>query len=459
MTLQNNLITFHKPTSPEIGGGTVDDSNYVKKTGENQQLIVSETYFQATALQSFRFSLGGPQQFAQYKKFEIYNAETIAYTPFKCVNNLGLQTNLINSFTNVDLVFQRNGVEYMKFTTSGTLDVNDNVSLRSNTYDSVGNANVSFRRNFIDFFYLRNNEVELASAITLNADNSKINTINTVGDNDMVFQRNGVEYFKLNGAQNIIDVATGRALSSQYIYADFFRARNYGVDMVFEGGNTTDDGRVEFMRYRKADEDAMFSKDAYVIQDKRLYFHKGTNVNSYISSANASGVNHTALANEDPNGELRFITNGSFKMFIRANDMTLGAGVIFSGDFNDISSEKVKYDIKDADYDFTSIVKNIKPQTFRLKKEKEIGMNKNHIGLIAENVEENMPKEVENIVNVNQDGIKTLNYIKLTSFLWGAVREQQTKIEHLEATMFEMMEEIKELKGNKKTKAKAKAKN
>ena len=25
MTLQNNLITFHKPTSPEIGGGTIDD--------------------------------------------------------------------------------------------------------------------------------------------------------------------------------------------------------------------------------------------------------------------------------------------------------------------------------------------------------------------------------------------------------------------------------------------------
>jgi len=78
MTLQNNLITFHKPTSPEIGGGTIDDSNYVKKTGENQQLILSETYFQAIALQSFKFSLGGPQQFAQYKKFEIYNAEVIA---------------------------------------------------------------------------------------------------------------------------------------------------------------------------------------------------------------------------------------------------------------------------------------------------------------------------------------------------------------------------------------------
>ena len=80
MTLQNNLITFHKPTSPEIGA-VVDDSNYIKSTGENQQLIRSETYFEGNSLQSFRFSIGGPQQFGQYKRFEIYNAEIVAYAP------------------------------------------------------------------------------------------------------------------------------------------------------------------------------------------------------------------------------------------------------------------------------------------------------------------------------------------------------------------------------------------
>ena len=32
MTLQNNLITFHKPTSPNIGGGGgVDDTNLYSK--------------------------------------------------------------------------------------------------------------------------------------------------------------------------------------------------------------------------------------------------------------------------------------------------------------------------------------------------------------------------------------------------------------------------------------------
>ena len=86
-----------------------------------------------------------------------------------------------------------------------------------------------------------------------------------------------------------------------------------------------------------------------------------------------------------------------------------------------------------------------------------MGITKTHIGFIAEEVEENMPEKVENIL-VEVDGIKKLSYVKMHSILWGAVREQQQKIEHLEACMFEMMEEIKELKGKGKAKAKAKAK-
>ena len=148
MTLQNNLTTFHKPTSPEIGGGTIDDSNYVKKTGETGQIINGSIEFQGTTSQTFKFSMGGPSNFAQYRRFEIYNSEVVSYRVIKCTNALGLQSNLINSYTDTDLIFQRNGIEYMKFSTSATVDISDTVSLRSNTYDSVGNADVSFKRNF-----------------------------------------------------------------------------------------------------------------------------------------------------------------------------------------------------------------------------------------------------------------------------------------------------------------------
>jgi hypothetical protein len=56
------------------------------------------------------------------------------------------------------------------------------------------------------------------------------------------------------------------------------------------------------------------------------------------------------------------------------------------------------------------------------------------------------------------DGIKKLSYVKMNSILWGAVREQQQKIEWLESSVYELIDEIKELKGKKKPKAKAKPK-
>ena len=117
----------------------------------------------------------------------------------------------------------------------------------------------------------------------------------------------------------------------------------------------------------------------------------------------------------------------------------------------------MKYDIEEANFNFTKIVNSIKPHTFKMKEEKEMGITKSHIGFIAEEVEENIPEKVENIL-VKVDGIKKLSYVKMNSILWGAVREQQQKIEWLESSMFEMMEEIKELKGKGKAKAKAKAK-
>ena len=244
MTLQNNLITFHKPTSPEIGGGTIDDSNYVKKTGETGQIINGSMEFQGTTSQTFKFSMGGPSNFAQYRRFEIYNSEVVSYRVIKCTNALGLQSNLINSYTDTDLIFQRNGIEYMKFSTSATVDISDTVSLRSNTYDSVGNADVSFKRNFIDFLYLRNNEVlvETAPAITLNATNAKINTINTVGDNDMVLQRNGVEFLRLdgpntvvNGPQNYLIVGSNVGLNTDWMFANVVANRSDDTDTDFRG--------------------------------------------------------------------------------------------------------------------------------------------------------------------------------------------------------------------------------
>ena len=510
MTLQNDLITFHKPTSPDIGGGGVDDTNLVKYTGETLQTIEGDlvigggsqfstydltvngtTYFNATIefplggvinlgtgkgyIRSInigsgnaaydycifgsagvhRFYIGG-SPFPQHLKFQLSNTQ--AYFNVDVVCHTELQTDIINTknATDVDLVFKRGDVEYMKF--EGTLQaVELTKGAKSNTYDSIGNVDVSFRRNTIDFMYFRNGNVEVNTGISLLAESGKFDVIDSATPTNVVFKRGGENFFTLDGTKHIIDVSTGRALSSQYIYGDYFYNRDFGADMVFQGRNTTDDGLVEYMRYRKADEDVNFSKDIYINQDKKAYFHKETDKNSFIFNENTAGVNHFKLINEDPNRDIRFYANGGIRLFVTPSKVSVPAPYTLEGDLVDTSQKDMKYDIEEADFNFTKIVNSIKPHTFKMKEEKEMGITKSHIGFIEEEVEENIPEKVENIL-VEVDGIKKLSYVKMNSILWGCVREQQQKIEHLESRLFEVENFIKGyVKPKPKPKPKAKS--
>ena len=124
----------------------------------------------------------------------------------------------------------------------------------------------------------------------------------------------------------------------------------------------------------------------------------------------------------------------------------------------------MKYDIEEADFNFTKMVNSIKPHTFKMKEEKEMGITKTHIGFIAEDVGENIPEKVENIL-VEVDGIKKLSYVKMGIITWGAVREiikeneeLKNKVEHLETRLFEVENFIKDFV-KPKAKAKSKSKN
>jgi len=409
-----------------------------------------------------RFYVGG-SPFPQHLKYQLSNTQ--AYFNVDVVCHTELQTDVINTknATNVDLVFKRGDVEYMKF--EGTLQaVELTKGAKSNTYDSIGNADVSFRRNTIDFIYFRNCNVEVNTGISLYSQSAKLDTIDTTGINHMVFNRNGVEYLRLNGASSILDLGSGIALSSNYLYCNFISQRSISYDMVFKGANVAGTATVEYMRYRKEDEDVNFSKDIYVNQDIKAYVHKETGKNSYIVNENTAGVNHFKLYNEDPNGDIRLHANNSIRLFITPSKVSVPAPYTLESDLVDTSQTDKKYDIEEANFNFKKIVNSIKPHTFKMKEEKEIGITKSHIGFIAEAVKENIPEKVENIL-VEVDGIKKLSYIKMGSVTWGAVRElidenekMKNQIHHLESSVYELQEMMKDLM-KPKPKAKSKSKN
>ena len=478
MTLANDLITFHKTTSPAIGGGGVDDTNLVKYTGETLQTIEGDlvigggsqfstydltvngvAYFNATIefplggainlgtgkgyIRSInigsgtaaydycifgsaglhRFYVGG-SPFPQHLKFQLSNTQ--AYFNVDVVCHTELQTDVINTKNagNVDLVFKRGDVEYMKF--EGTLQaVELTKGAKSNTYDSIGNADVSFRRNTIDFMYFRNGNVEVNTGISLVAESGKFDVIDSATPTNVVFKRGGVNFFTLDALKILLMFQqVGRCRLNIFMETIFIN-RNAGADMVFQGSNTTDDGSVEYMRYRKADEDVNFSKDIYVNQDKKAYFHKETGKNSYIFNENTAGVNHFKLINEDPNGDIRFYANNSIRLFITPSKVSVPAPYTLEGDLVDTSDFTKKYDIKSIEHNFTDIVKQIEPKTFKMKEEKEIGITKNHLGFIADDLMNVIPPEWEDIVRVDDEGIKKLSYIKLSGILWGVCNQRK----------------------------------
>ena len=199
-----------------------------------------------------------------------------------------------------------------------------------------------------------------------------------------------------------------------------------------------------------------------------MYFHKATNDDVYIGGIVENGSNMLEFVNRDSIGQIRFkLWDGSalattlsmsWNSITIQRNTTVSAGYSITGELVDTSDLTKKYDIKSVECNMTDIVKAIEPKTFKMKDEKEIGITKNHLGFIADEIESVIPKEFEHIVIENDEGIKQLNYVKMNSILWGCVREQQKKIEWLESSMFELIEEMKELKGKKKPKAKAKPK-
>ena len=546
MTLQNNLITFHKPTSPEIGaGGGVDDSNLVKYTGEALQVIENDlvigggaqsgsfdltvngtTYFSQSielnlglsislgsnkgyirsinlgggnhAYDYANFSSGGYHRFyvggspfPQYLRFQL--SSTQAYFNVDAVCNAELQTNTINTKDagNSDLIFKRNDTNVFKLNTSNQIQllggnetsfiyedafvdlVNYNV-LRIRNTENVDNGIISFGvGDVLDVFQIF--KTGITSSVELSIPQVLCNSFDSFGgDNDVVFNRNGVEFFKLqgpnvvtNGPENLLLVSDGNVgISSSWVFANTFANRTAESDTDFRGciAGGLASGTV-YMTYEHVPERLHIKTDAEVSEGKKLYLTTTGSKECFIHSFVESNVRILSLENNDTSGQNRIYCGGNLVIDMSGTvlnlrqNTTVVAGATLSGELTDTSDLRKKYDIKSIEHNFTDIVKQIEPKTFKMKDEKEIGINRNHIGFVADEIESVMPKDFENIVMENDEGIKQLNCVKLSSVLWGCVKEQQTKIEHLEATMFEMMEEIKEMKKPKpKSKPKKKSK-
>ena len=343
-----------------------------------------------------------------------------------------LRTNTIDTTTDNDLVISRNNVQFLvldKFTEDTvekeaivcSKQLRANAQLRVNNLQtnqfSSGVQYADFRLEDVDSimrFYvgnstsanlqMTNTSIELRRETTISS--VKTNTIDTNGDNDLIFRRNGTEFFRLNDQSSLVEVAVGHALTAPDVYANDYRNRTRQIDTVFYGSVVSADARVEYMRWNYTDQSLDFN----------------------------APIDNTGLA---------------------------VIGNIFD---TTASDERLKTNIQDVKSNYCDCVKNVKIKTFEYKDEKYKDNDK--YGFIAQHLQKHLPKEFDNIVKETKpkkdegEAYLSINYMKLSVVLWGALQETLTKVEHLEASVYELQEELKDSKKPKaKAKSKSKAKN
>ena len=124
---------------------------------------------------------------------------------FRCrnynVNTLFLGANVAET-GRITFMTYRHLIEDIRYLRSITVD--DTYKISSNIYDSNGNSDAAYKRNGVDFFYLRNNQVELNSGISLSTDGINCNEISSKPSSDLIFQRAGTPYMSFNQATDDI---------------------------------------------------------------------------------------------------------------------------------------------------------------------------------------------------------------------------------------------------------------
>ena len=155
---------------------------------------------------------------------------------------------------------------------------------------------------------------------------------------------------------------------------------------------------------------------------------------------------------------IRLLSNANNILEVKPTQIDFNANVvsaysITADDLIETSDKRLKDNIENVDEDCSEIVKKIEVKTYNMKNDDK---KKSHIGFVAQDVKEILPKKFEAVVN--DDGERMgINYGKMSAILWKCCQELLTKVEHLESSVYELQEELKEYK-KPKAKSKAKAK-
>ena len=242
------------------GGGNVDLSNYYTQT-ETDNLLNN------------KLNVNNPQDIIGTLRIDSTNGNgKIIITAVGAPND---EDFYVNGLSNLGGTLKAQLIQ-------ASSNIETSQQIKSNTINTYSNSNMVIQRNAIPFITLDSQEVddetvekiilmkdvEFSGGLSLNT--LSVDTLNTVGLNDMVFNINTLGEMLRLEVGGIVRVPNNRSFLSQNIFTDIIKPLTFSNDVVFNGGNNTNDAYEEYVRLDASTEKVSISKETKFENDVQL---------------------------------------------------------------------------------------------------------------------------------------------------------------------------------------------
>ena len=289
------------------GGGNVDLSNYYTQTEtdnllnnklnlNNPQDIIGTLRIDSTngngklivnavgAPNDEDFYVNGLSNLGGTLKAQVIQASSNIQTSQQ------IQSNTINTYSNSNLIIQRNAIPY--------------ITLDSQIIDDETVEKIILMKN-----------VEFSGGLSLNT--LSVDTLNTNALNDMVFNINTLGEMLRLEVGGTVRVPNNRSFISQNIFTDIIKPLTFSTDVVLYGGNNTNDAYEEYVRLDASAEKVSISKETKF--ENAIQLNQGQSIkwtNVFIREVQGATRPEFDLIINGSTSHLRLWVNGAIKQAI-----------------------------------------------------------------------------------------------------------------------------------------------
>ena len=275
--------------------------------------------------------------YTQTETDNLLNSKLNVNNPQDIIGNLrldptnGLSKIILNAVSppNANDDFYCNGSGHFNGTLRVSLLISDGDvncdGCNADTFNSnIITNDIVFKHNDVEYmrFNATNDTIDLSKELNLGSSTLTINSLSTNGLNDMTFGVDTLgEFLRFNISDFTVRVPDNRSFLAQNIFTDIIKPLTFSTDVVFNGGNSTNDAYEEYMRLDASTETVSISKNANYDEaivmklDKVFYLDNATiDRHRYIYAFEQGATSVLGIGNQrddGTNGQIRFINGTS----------------------------------------------------------------------------------------------------------------------------------------------------